>query len=51
VDDLVAIRAEVLEIENFTSHMKDLFEMSGLGLLSNYLDTEVRQLSGSITLY
>lgn len=50
VDDLVITGSNTGEIIEFKTQMKQMFEMSDLGLLSYYLGIEVQQRQGEITL-
>lgn len=43
VDDLIITGSNVEDIAKFKEHMKKLFDMSDLGLLSYYLGIEVKQ--------
>lgn len=43
VDDLIITWSNVEDIAKFKKHMKKLFDMSDLGLLSYYLGIEVKQ--------
>ena len=43
VDDLIITCSSMVEIGKFKNQMKDLFNMSDLGLLSYYLGIEVVQ--------
>ncbi|GJX13196.1 leucine-rich repeat protein [Tanacetum coccineum] len=49
VDDLIITGTPKREIDKFKDQMKEIFEMSDLGLLAYYLGIEVTQ-SGSVTL-
>jgi hypothetical protein len=50
VDDLIITGGSTLEIAKFNREMIDRFKMSDLGMLSYYLDMEVSQGDGKITL-
>jgi Reverse transcriptase (RNA-dependent DNA polymerase) len=50
VDDLIITGEYIQDIDKFKSHMKNLFSMSDIGLLSYYLGIEVCQISQRITL-
>ena len=50
VDDLIVTGKDAREIERFKVKMKNRFEMSDLGLLTFYLDIEVKQDAEGISL-
>ena len=50
VDDLIITGSSTTDITKFKTQMKQLFNMSDLGLLSYYLGIEVQQTSQGITL-
>ena len=50
VDDLIIVGVDAEEVEKFKAAMKQRFDMSDLRLLSFYLDIEVHQGAGGITL-
>ncbi|GKA19025.1 ribonuclease H-like domain, reverse transcriptase, RNA-dependent DNA polymerase [Tanacetum coccineum] len=50
VDDLIITGTPKKEIDKFKSQMKEIFEMSDLGLLAYYLGIEVTQSGGDISI-
>ncbi|GJT48318.1 ribonuclease H-like domain, reverse transcriptase, RNA-dependent DNA polymerase [Tanacetum coccineum] len=50
VDDLIITDTPKREIEKFKDQMKEIFEMSDLGLLAYYLGIEVTQSGGDISI-
>jgi hypothetical protein len=50
VDDLVITGSKTSDVVGFKAQMKQMFEMSDLGLLIYYLGIEVQQQQGEITL-
>lgn len=50
VDDMIITSTSINDITKFKEHMRRVFDMSDLGLLSYYLGIEVRHQGGEITL-